>query len=195
MAQLRRHGMTLSDAATQLETVPTRIGRKAELLLRAKEAIACSEQEFGTGKARLRDAAEAIATARQEEGATQREIAKRVGRSPAWVNRLLKWRERGYPDTAFGPASQAFRQRTKKLVQAPEQEPGVAINDQATKPQESRLTDVETEQLKEIEIAWSQVVVAYGKATTKVRKMFEAKHGPLSRASNIAGPHVRAPNG
>lgn len=61
----------------------------------------------------------AIAAA-QERGATQRQIADAVGKSPAWVNRLLKWRESGYDDTPFEPESKARRQRARS-VQAPKQ--------------------------------------------------------------------------
>jgi hypothetical protein len=84
-----------------------------ELLDRAKHAIA-------SGDASLRAAAEDIAAA-QEQGATQRQIAEAVGKSAAWVNRLLKWRSSGYEDaTAFGPQAKASRQRAQR-VQSPEQ--------------------------------------------------------------------------
>jgi hypothetical protein len=67
-----------------------------ELLSRAKQAIE-------SGETSLRAAADDIAAA-EEQGATQRQIAEAVGKSAAWVNRLLKWRESGYQDdTAFGP--------------------------------------------------------------------------------------------
>jgi hypothetical protein len=84
-----------------------------ELLGRAKRAIEAGENS-------LHDAAEDIAAAR-EQGATQRQIAEAVGKSAAWVNRLLKWRQSGYQDdTAFGPQARASRQRAKR-VQATEQ--------------------------------------------------------------------------
>jgi len=84
-----------------------------ELLSRAKHAIE-------SGETSLHAAAEDIASA-QEQGATQRQIAEAVGKSPAWVNRLLKWRESGYQDaTAFGPQAKASRQRAER-VQATEQ--------------------------------------------------------------------------
>jgi hypothetical protein len=85
-----------------------------ELLSRARRAIE-------SGEASLRAAAEDIAVA-QEQGATQRQIAEAVGKSAAWVNRLLKWRESGYQDgTAFGPQAKASRQRAQR-VQAPERQ-------------------------------------------------------------------------
>ena len=85
-----------------------------ELLSRARRAIE-------SGEASLRAAAEDIAVA-QEQGATQRQIAEAIGKSAAWVNRLLKWRESGYQDdTAFGPQAKASRQRAQR-VQAPERQ-------------------------------------------------------------------------
>jgi hypothetical protein len=88
----------------------------AELLSRAKHAI-------DSGEASLHAAAEDIAAAR-EQGATQRQIAKAVGKSAAWVNRLLRWRESGYQDgTAFGPQAKASRQRAQQRVQATKQKP------------------------------------------------------------------------
>lgn len=65
-----------------------------ELLSRAKRSIDSCEKP-------LREAAEDISRA-YEQGATQREIADGVGKSAAWVNRLLKWRSSGYEGTAFG---------------------------------------------------------------------------------------------
>jgi len=85
---------------------------KAELLKRAKAAIEAGEQS-------LHDAAETLALAQEDFGATQREIATAVGRSASWVNRLLKWRQSGYKDNSpFGPTTTAGRvshakQRTK----------------------------------------------------------------------------------
>jgi hypothetical protein len=77
-----------------------------ELLSRARLAIKSGENS-------LRAAAEDIAVA-QDRGASQRRIAKEVGRSAAWVNRLLRWRKRGYQDdTPFGPQSKASRQRAQ----------------------------------------------------------------------------------
>ena len=84
-----------------------------ELLSRANRAIE-------SGETSLRAAADDIAAA-EEQGATQRQIAEAVGKSAAWVNRLLKWRESGYQDdTAFGPQAKASRQRAPP-VQSPEQ--------------------------------------------------------------------------
>ena len=79
-----------------------------ELLDRAK-------LEIESGETALHAAAEDLVAA-QEQGATQRQIAEAVGKSAAWVNRLLKWRESGYQDeTAFGPQSKASRQRAERV--------------------------------------------------------------------------------
>lgn len=64
-----------------------------------------------------RKATEHMAKA-QENGASQRRIANYLGKSPAWVNRLLRWRKSGYQDTPFGPQSKAGRERAR--VQAAE---------------------------------------------------------------------------
>src|ERR1700722_11150796 len=84
----------------------------SELLRRAKQAI-------NSGENSLQAAAEDIAAA-QARGATQRQIAETIGKSPAWVNRLLAWRQCGYHDTAFGPQAKASRTRVQR-VQATEQ--------------------------------------------------------------------------
>ena len=55
---------------------------------------------------------------------TQRQIAAGVGKSPAWVNRLLAWRSEGFvDDTPFGPSNAEQRERAKERVQPTEQEP------------------------------------------------------------------------
>jgi hypothetical protein len=83
----------------------------AQLLSRAR-------QKIDSGVVSLRGAAEDLAAA-VDQGATQREIAKAVGKSVGWVNGLLKWRKCGYPDdTPFGPQSKASREGAR--VQATE---------------------------------------------------------------------------
>jgi len=47
----------------------------------------------------------------QEQGASQRQIAAAIGKSPAWVNRVLAWRRDGFPGEAFGPAHHRERRR------------------------------------------------------------------------------------
>jgi hypothetical protein len=87
---------------------------KAALLNRAKNAIEAGHQS-------LHDAAEALALAQQDFKASQREITDAVGKSVAWVNRLLQWQRQGCVGTPFGPGSKARRER-QKSVQAPEQQ-------------------------------------------------------------------------
>jgi hypothetical protein len=64
-----------------------------KLLTEAKRAIAA-------GESHLRKAAELIAKARTA-GATQRQIAERVGKSQSWISQLLAWRKSGYKGGAF----------------------------------------------------------------------------------------------
>jgi hypothetical protein len=85
------------------------MGTIAKLHDKARRAIAAGEGSF-------RQAAEYLAEARKQ-GATQRQSAKAIGKSPAWVNRLLKWRSGGYRETPFGPQSKAKR----AAVQSPKQ--------------------------------------------------------------------------
>jgi hypothetical protein len=77
------------------------MGTIAKLHDKARRAVAAGEQRF-------REAAECLAAAKKL-GATQRASAKAIGKSPAWVNRLLKWRSGGYRETPFGPQSKAKR--------------------------------------------------------------------------------------
>jgi hypothetical protein len=86
---------------------------KAELFSRAKNAIEAGDQS-------LREAADALALAQEDFDTTQREIAEAVGKSAAWVNRLLRWRRESYPGSPFGPGSKAGRER-RKCVQSTEQ--------------------------------------------------------------------------
>jgi hypothetical protein len=88
---------------------------KADLLSRAKDAIETGDQS-------LREAADALAVAQEDFNATQREIAQAIGKSVAWVNRLLRWRREGCPSSPFGPGSKAGRER-RKCVQSTEQRP------------------------------------------------------------------------
>jgi len=79
-----------------------------ELLARAKDAI-------DAGETSLRAAAEDLALA-GTLGMSQRAIGDAVGKSAAWVNRLLKWRESGYRTvTPFGAQSKASRRRASRV--------------------------------------------------------------------------------
>jgi hypothetical protein len=86
---------------------------KADLFSRAKDAIEAGDRS-------LQAAAEALALAQEDFKASQREIAEALGKSVAWVNRLLQWQRQGCVGTPFGPGSKARRAR-QKSVQAPEQ--------------------------------------------------------------------------
>ena len=80
----------------------------AELLNEARQVIVSSDTALCSS---MRKAAELIAAA-QARGASQRQIAASVGKSAAWVNRLLRWRLGDYRDgTPFGPQAKAGRQR------------------------------------------------------------------------------------
>jgi hypothetical protein len=81
----------------------------AKLHDKARRAVEAGEHKF-------REAAECLAAVKKL-GATQRQSAKAIGKSPAWVNRLLKWRSGGYRETPFGPQSKAKR----AAVQSPKQ--------------------------------------------------------------------------
>jgi hypothetical protein len=74
--------------------------------------LAKAKEEIEAGETHLKRAAESIAVA-QKRGVTQREIAEAVAKSPAWVNRLIKWREAGYADTPFGPQSKVSRAKVQ----------------------------------------------------------------------------------
>lgn len=69
-----------------------------ELIIRAKRYIAIGETSRTTS---FRAAAEDIARA-HDQGATQRKIADGVGKSAAWVNRLLQWLKDGCVGAPFG---------------------------------------------------------------------------------------------
>jgi hypothetical protein len=97
----------------------------------ANEAIALARQAIVSAERNLKTAAEFLAAA-EEKGKTQRQMAEGVGKSPAWVNRLLQWRRDGYPeDTPFGAQSQErderhderVREETSEARSGPEQEP------------------------------------------------------------------------
>jgi transposase len=77
----------------------------------ANEAIAFAAQAVASADRNLKLAAEYLAYA-EAEGKTQRQMAEGVGKSAAWVNRLLQWRRDGYPeDTPFGTQSQERDER------------------------------------------------------------------------------------
>jgi alpha-beta hydrolase superfamily lysophospholipase len=93
---------------------------------KARRAVESGENSF-------RQAAEYLAEA-QKLGATQRQSAKAIGKSPAWVNVLLKWKAACYRGTPFGPQSKAKRtavQATKRSRQPMTAEEALAQKAQA----------------------------------------------------------------
>jgi hypothetical protein len=66
-------------------------------IARVPEVIKLFKQSIELGVSSFHDAAE-FAFEAQELGVSQRELAVRAGKSAAWINALLKWREHGYPD-------------------------------------------------------------------------------------------------
>jgi hypothetical protein len=77
---------------------------------RARRAIESGEMGFRSG-------ADYLAEARKL-GATQRESASAIGKSPAWVNALLKWHDGGFKSDAPFPSA------TRSPVQRAEQKNG-----------------------------------------------------------------------
>ena len=68
----------------------------------------------------MREAAERTSHLRDDFGLTQFEIGAAVGRSQAWVSMILRWKEAGFPDTAFGPQSKA---RDARRLSGPDNPP------------------------------------------------------------------------
>ena len=88
---------------------------KAELLSRAKAAIDGHEHLLHDARASLEEAAELVALAQKEYCALQKEIAQAVGKSEAWVSRLLQWHREGCPgDSPFGPSTKEGRLKHAK---------------------------------------------------------------------------------
>jgi hypothetical protein len=82
----------------------------------ANEAILLARSAIAAADRNLKTAADLLAVA-AEQGKTQRQMAEGVGKSAAWVNRLLQWRREGYPeDTPFGAQSQERDERHDERV-------------------------------------------------------------------------------
>jgi hypothetical protein len=60
-----------------------------------KKHLAAAKADIARGTSAFRSAAAHIAAA-VEAGATQAEVAAKVGKSQPWVSRLLKWRDGGF---------------------------------------------------------------------------------------------------
>jgi hypothetical protein len=94
-----------------------------EVVITPDELLARAKAFIDRGEDALRAAAEDIAAAR-DRGKSQREIAQAVGRSVAWVNRLMRWHRDGFKETPFGPQSRASRRRAQLAVQSAERAGG-----------------------------------------------------------------------
>jgi predicted transcriptional regulator len=119
---------------TAKTSIPGNSTAKAALLSRAKAAIEAGDQS-------LHDAAEALAIAQQDFNATQREIAEAVGKSAAWVNRLLQWQGEGCAGSPFGPGSKAGRERQKRVQSTEQQAPLKVDADNSEASAEKGTTD------------------------------------------------------
>jgi hypothetical protein len=102
-------------------------------LSEAKKEISAAEQVLATAdeaaNKHYRVAAERIAEA-QTQKVSQRQIASSVGKSGAWVNRLLMWRKGGYQGSPFGPQSKAKRARQNERSGAPEHDKSRTVKSQ-----------------------------------------------------------------
>jgi hypothetical protein len=107
----------------QLEQAEGSADLVKKFLSEAKQEILSAEQLLAkadeTANQHYRVAADRIADA-QKQKASQRQIAKDIGKSAAYVNQLSRWRKDGYLDSPFGPQSKAARLRKKKRSVAPE---------------------------------------------------------------------------
>jgi hypothetical protein len=93
----------------------------SELHSKARRAI-----EAGVSK--FRDAAECLAKAKKL-GATQRQSAKAIGKSAAWVNVLLKWREGGYKNHCpFPRATRAVQPAKQNSPRPPTEAQTARVN-------------------------------------------------------------------
>lgn len=124
---------TVDSAAAEQATAPpcaTNRTTKADLLTRARIAVDAGSQS-------LHDAAGALGLAKEEHSASQREMAEAVGRSPAWVNALLKWRLSHYNDTS--PFDRPRSRSAAKRSSAGASEPTTADADDARQEAETEI--------------------------------------------------------
>jgi hypothetical protein len=106
-----------------------------------RDHMVVAKNLIAKGEKCLMQAAEVIAEVSQQ-GASQRQIAAEIGKSQAWVCRLLAWRAAGYADeTPFGPESKAKRDRARD--QAPDQPDTDQSADQAEADQGEEKDDAD----------------------------------------------------
>jgi hypothetical protein len=107
---------------SNLETAPHTAAVET-LLSDAKKEIVAADQIMAkadeNANRHYRAAAEYIAKA-QENLASQREIAKAIGKCASWVNQLLSWRDKGFNGSPFAAQSKAARDKKKKRSVAAE---------------------------------------------------------------------------
>jgi hypothetical protein len=97
------HSAETTAASTAVNT-----STKAELLNRAKAAVEAGDQS-------MHEAAEALAVAQELHSASQAEMARAIGKSEAYVCRLLQWRRTGYEaESPFGPTTKTARLKHAK---------------------------------------------------------------------------------
>jgi hypothetical protein len=84
---------------------------------RISEHLSLAKRDIAAGETSFRSAAEHIAAA-VAAGAIQAEVAKKIGKSQPWVNRLLKWRSSGYIDDGPFDADNAKRKIISRLINA-----------------------------------------------------------------------------
>ena len=152
---------------TSHTALPPKPMSKEELLNRAKANI-----EFGELSYRERHiaAADDIAVVYDDgRGATQREIGRSLGKSGAWVNRILAWRREGYVGLPFAiepvqdlnndadsdtPISAttmpAISWTEPVVVSAPETDPADAMEEEETVPRkappDNNISDIKYEE-------------------------------------------------
>jgi hypothetical protein len=140
---------------------------KAQLLNRAKTLIEAGERSLRKGLQSLHDAAEALAIAKEEHGASQREMAKFVGKSLGWVNALLQWRLGGYKETSpFGPTTKKGRVQhaEQRAVSKPRKTlPAQAKNAIVTEDPNTKLIAADSKNDNTAEATTTGLIVADGK--------------------------------
>jgi hypothetical protein len=77
------------------------------------EHLSAATRDIAAGDKSLRSAAEHVAAA-VDLGASQRDVAATVGKSAAWVNRLLLWRSNSY--VASGPFADDNKAKKKRAA-------------------------------------------------------------------------------
>jgi hypothetical protein len=118
------------------------------LLDKAKDAIAAGESSY-------RKAADLIAQA-QESGATQKQIAERLGRSRAWITFLLAWRKSGYRGSAFERSNRArVSSQTRQCKPERATAPPTTVEQVAKSEARKAEFEFKTERAKAVAIAFS----------------------------------------